>query len=112
MAKLLTIDPRFQVPDSILPSDPQHPNNLVRAARELKAQSAADAKYDIVSEVSKEGFRSPVQGPGDLVLLLGILAFVAALWLSMRPTVRPLYSLILLLAFGIFFLIHKKAFEP
>ena len=116
MATLVALDPRFPIPDSLSTTDPAHPMNLTRAAIELQNQAAADSVYDIPTperfrKRNVEGFRSPFHGPTDYMLALGLLAFLALIWLYAKETTRPLYSFLLVLVAGILFLIHKKAFD-
>ncbi len=116
MATTLTLDPRFQVPDSLATTDPAHPLNLMRSAIEVQNQAAADSVYDMPTperfREKKEGFRSPFHGPSDTILAVGLLVLAALVWFSARNTVRPLYMFLFVLALGVFFLIHKKAFDP
>jgi len=46
MSNLLTLDPRFPVPDSLSLSDSSHPLNLVKQLRETQAQAAVDKEFD------------------------------------------------------------------
>jgi hypothetical protein len=113
MATTLTLDPRIQVPDSVSLRDDAHPLNVLRKTTEIQNQATADAKYDIPTpERFKEAFRSPFQGPSDIVLAIGILVFLGVFWLYVRNTTRGLYVLVIMLVFSVFFLIHKKAFDP
>ena len=47
MAAMIALDPRLQVPDSVTLADPGHPLNVVKMAKEVEAQAAADSIYDI-----------------------------------------------------------------
>ncbi len=114
MATILTLDPRFPIPESLSSNDPSHPMNLVKTATEVQNQAAADTKYDIPTPErfrKKEGFRSPFNGPSDIALAAGLLAFLVFVWFAIGSTMRSLYIFVLMLAFGIFFLVHKKAFD-
>ncbi len=120
MATTVSVDPRFQIPDSLPTSDPSHPLNLVRTINEVQNQAAADSQYDIPTpdrfkqgggSSKKEGFRSPFHGPSDYILVLGILMLLGIVWLYVKDSMRTLYILVLMLMFGILFLIHKKAFD-
>lgn len=89
--------------------------NLVKTATEIQNQAASDTKYDLpIPERfrKKEGFRSPFQGYSDIILAIGLLLFLLLVWWAVSTTVRSLYILVLVLGFGIFFLVHKKAFDP
>lgn len=112
MATLLTLDPRLPIPDSLAVDDPAHPLNIMKVAREVQAQAAADAQYDVAVQRKKtvEGFRSPFQGPGDVAMAVGLLLLVLFVWFAVRSTMRGLYTFIILLGFAAMFLIHKKAF--
>ncbi len=115
---MIALDPRLQVPDSVTLADPGHPLNVVKMAREVQGQAAADAMYDIPTpdrfrKGEKEGFGSPFRffGTTEIVFVIGILIFLLVVWLSVRSTMRSLYVFVLMLAFAVFFLIHKKAFD-
>lgn len=130
MATLLTLDPRLPIPDSLAIDDPAHPLNIMKVAREIQAQAAADAQYDVAVQRKKvEGFRSPFQGPGDtshqgkseprsskagrgdFAMAVGLLVLVLFIGLAVRNTLRSLYTFVILLGFAAMFLIHKKAFD-
>ncbi len=116
MATTLVVDPRLPIPDSLSTRDPSHPANLARASQEIQNQAAADARYDMQTPKrfrcgNQEGFRNPIHGPPDILLALGLLLFVFFVWLAVRNDTRALYTLVLLLAFALFFLVHKKAFD-
>lgn len=115
MATTLSVDPRFQIPDSLPTSDPSHPVNLIQSIYEVQNQAAADSAYDIPTperfrQGKKEAFRSPFQGNADYVLALGVLVLLALIWVYVRDTTRTLYLFVLLLAFSGMFVIHKKAY--
>jgi hypothetical protein len=83
----------------------------MKVAREVQAQAAADAQYDVAVQRKKiEGFRSPFQGPADFVMAVGLLVLVLFIGLAVRNTMRSLYTFVILLGFAAMFLIHKKAF--
>ncbi len=107
---MIALDPRLQVPDSVSLADPGHPLNVVRMAREVQGQAAADAMYDIPTPErfrrTKEGFRSPFQGPSDLLLAVGLLLLLLVVWLTVRTTLRALYTLVLVICFALFFYIR------
>jgi hypothetical protein len=86
----------------------------MRSAIEIQNQAAADGRYDMETPKrfrSKEGFRNPLQETSDILFALGLLLFVFFVWLSVRKDTRALYTFILLLAFALLFLLHKKAFD-
>lgn len=117
MATMIALDPRLQVPDSVTLADPGHPLNVVKMAREVQGQAAADSMYDIPTpdrfkRGQKEGFSSPFGlSSSDIVLAIGILIFLLVVWLYVRNTVRSLYVFVMVLCFAVFFLIHKKALD-
>ena len=118
MATTVTLDPRIQIPDSMSSRDPAHPMNLLRNNQQIQNQAAADARYDMTppkrfggKSGATEPFRNPIEGPPDILLAIGILLFVAILWVSLRDTTRPLYALVLFLGFSVLFLLYKKAFD-
>jgi hypothetical protein len=46
MVQLLTLDPRFPLPDSLSLSDPSHPLNLLKQTKETQEQAAKDREFD------------------------------------------------------------------
>ena len=102
MATTLALDPRIQVPDSVTLRDDDHPLNVIRQTTEIQNQASMDSMYDIPTPErfrKREGFRS-FQGPNDIILVIGILVFLAIFWVYVRNTTRPLYVFIVLLAFA------------
>ncbi len=112
---MIALDPRLQVPDSVTLADPGHPLNVVKMAREVQGQAAADAMYDIPTPErfqrrgerpggQKEGFLSPSFGPTDVALAVGLLVFLFLVWLYVRNTTRHLYIFLLFLCFALLFI--------
>ena len=111
---MIALDPRLQVPDSVTLADPGHPLNVVKMAREVQGQAAADAMYDIPTPErfrrsgerlgQKEGFLSPSFGPTDVALAVGLLVFLFVVWLYVRNTMRRLYVFVLCLSFALLFI--------
>ena len=46
MVQLLTLDPRFPIPDSLSLSDANHPLNLLKQTKETQEQAAKDKEFD------------------------------------------------------------------
>ncbi len=77
MSQLLTLDPRFPVPDSLSLSDSSHPLNLVKQLRETQEQAAVDKEFDppLPKRLPrKEAFQARQQNAAFLILIALVLA--------------------------------------
>jgi hypothetical protein len=106
MSTLVSLDPRFPIPDSMSTRDPNHPLQLVKKARELQNQAAADTKYDPLT--LREGFRSRNRNSNRnhiLILIVGIVGIVGIAAIGLR---RTLYSVTLVIGITLLFMVTRK----
>jgi len=97
MSTLISLDPRFPIPDSLTLSDPNHPMQLMKKAREIQNQAAADTKYDPLA--AQEGFQNYFPDKYNVLIVLGLLLFLFIIKLVLGGTTRSAYIVVLFIGF-------------